>query len=223
VRVSLLLARAASPTDFEAAIRACGAVPRSAGSIRIGIRHPDDPLAAAMGERRESEPIDGVVEVTLGEGATLDDAPRALASFRDPLAGVADFARSAAVAGTCYRFLAKDGPVFVALAARRDPAITMAELTEWWRDRHGPLALRIVRPAPLAYEQLHADRAASRVCARVAGMGETVYDMVDTISVESPDAFRQATSDPETAAKLYEDEVGHVDHSSIRGALQLLL
>jgi hypothetical protein len=48
--------------------------------------------------------------------------------------------------------------------------------------------------------------------------------MFDSIDVDAVTDLTESTlMQPETAARLYQDELGHVDHSSLRGALCAVL
>lgn len=214
------------PPELETAIGEAGAALRARvgaqGFVRLGVRLPDDPLSQTMGgDRGELEPVHGVIEVTAPEGVEPADAASKVAGVLEPLAAHIHVERSAVVAGRCHRFLsADDAPLFLAILGYRDPAITMDELTDWWLYRHGPLALSIVDPLPLAYEQLHADQAASRAASDASGLPAPGYDMYDTIAIDSLDSLMGSTMNPEVAAQLFEDEVGHVDHARMRGAIQ---
>jgi EthD domain len=239
-RVVLVLAATARDGDgrpsaaFEAAIRRTGAMLRARvgapsgersserGLVRVGVRLPDDPLSQTMGgDRGELEPVHGVIEITAPEGVTTTAAAALVDGARDSLGEHVDPERSAVVAGRCYRFLsAEDAPLFLAILGYRDPAITMEQLTQWWLHQHGPLALSIVDPLPLAYEQLHADQDASHAASEAAGLPAPGYDMYDTIAIDSLESLMGSTMNPEVAAQLFEDEVGHVDHSRMRGAIQ---
>jgi len=192
------------------------------GSVRAGVRLPDDPLAQAMGgDRGELEPVHGIIEVTAPEGMSATDAAGLVDGARDALGPDVDAGRSVVIAGRCYRFLSSDdAPLFLALFGYRDPSITMDELSEWWLHRHGPLALSIVDPLPLAYEQLHADQDASRVASEASGLAAPGYDMFDTIAIDAVESLTGSMMNPEVAARLFEDEVGHVDHSRMHGAIQ---
>jgi len=193
------------------------------GSVRAGVRDADDPLAAAMGERGALDPVDAVVEMTGAPDAAPADVVAHAAELVADLGEAVDLTRSAVIAGRVHRFLSEDATLFVALAGYRDPAITMEELSRWWLEEHGPLALRIVEPVPRAYEQLHADHDASRAASEAAGVPYRGYDMYDTICVDSMDDLLAATMNPEIASALFEDELGHVDHARLRGALQRTL
>jgi len=191
--------------------------------VRLGVRHPDDPFAALMGERGDVSTIDAVVELTGDEGGSFDALAAAADGLGADLAGVVDAARSSAIAGTCFHVIEGTGAVMVALGGLRAPGTTMEQLSEWWLHQHAPLVMRTVSPLPNSYEQLHADADASRAAAKVAGVGDTHWDMFDSIYVDSVPEFVATMSDPQTGATLFEDEVGHVDHASLRGAAQLVI
>lgn len=222
--VMILAATDPSSPELDAAVRAVGAVALDrvgeGGTVRLGVRLPDDPLSAAMGERRELEPVDAVVEITAADRVSPLDTAGTVEGMLDALGESIDPQRCAVIAGSCYRFLSAAGPLFIALAGYRDPAISMDELTEWWLHRHGPLALSIVEPLPLAYEQLHADQDASRAASEASGLPTQGYDMYDTIAIDSLESLEGSVMNPEVAVQLFEDEVGHVDHSRMRGAIQ---
>ncbi|MGH9030699.1 MAG: EthD domain-containing protein [Acidimicrobiia bacterium] len=230
VRARAVVMLAAGPggaSSLEAALRRVGDAGRARvgpdGSIRVGLRHRDDPLAAAMGERGALEPVDGVIELTGGAGVGTADAVGFVDGIVAELGDAVDGSRSAVIVGRAHRFLAGDGALFVALAGVRDPAITTEELSVWWLGHHGPLALALVDPLPRAYEQLHADHAASAAAAERAGVPPRRYDMYATISVDSMSDLVGALMGAEVGATLFEDELGHVDHGRVRGALQRLL
>jgi hypothetical protein len=221
-RVALILA-ASGADGLDGAVERLGHTAReragASGAVRVGVRAAEDPLSATMGERGALEPVDAVLEVTAAEGVAPADVGALVAGARDALGDAIDPERSTVIAGPCYRFLSGPGQWFIALAGYRDAAISSAQLTEWWL-RHGPLALSLVRPLPTAYEQLHGDGEASEAAAIAAGLPSRGYDMYDTIAIESVADLQGSVMDPEVAVALYEDEVGHVDHATLRGALQ---
>jgi len=225
--VMILAAGGAGPTALEGSVRDVAPRMRAAigsgGSLRAGVRHADDPLGAAMGDRGALEPVDAVIEMTAASDASPADVVALAGALAGELGDAVDLERSAVVAGWVHRFLSEDGALFVALAGFRDPSISMDELSRWWLEEHGPLALRIVQPSPRAYEQLHADHDASRAASEAAGVPYGGYDMYDTIAVDSMDDLMTAMMNPEVATALFEDELGHVDHARLRGAVQRTL
>jgi hypothetical protein len=227
-RIVVILAGTAGPgAPLESAVRRAGVELRrragAGGSVRLGVRLPDDPLSQTMGARGELEPVDAVIETTASDGTEPGEAAAVVEGLLGMLDGQVDPSRSAVVAGRCHRFLSGDGALFIALAGYRDPRISMEQLSDWWLHRHGPLALSIVDPPPRAYEQLHADQDASGLAARASGLSAPGYDMYDTIAIDSLEDLAGSVMKPEVAAALYEDEVGHVDHERLRGAIQRTL
>jgi hypothetical protein len=92
-------------------------------------------------------------------------------------------------------------------------------MREWWLYHHAPLAMSLtVARAPHGYDQLHVDPETSRKAADAAGFPYVPYDMADSLYISDLGKFVSGTADPEIAKKLYEDEVGFLDHTSWRGA-----
>ena len=214
------------PAGFTDAVRDHGEQLRSRATdgvvVRLGTRHPDDPFAMLMGERGDVVTIDAVIELTGPDTGDLADLAKLVEGLAADLDTVLDAERSSAVAGTCWFVIDGTGAVMIALGGCRAPGTTMEQLSEWWLHQHAPLVLRTVSPLPNSYEQLHADADASRAAATAAGVGSTHWDMFDSIYVDSLDEFVASMSDPQVGATLFEDEVGHVDHGSLRGGAQLV-
>jgi hypothetical protein len=187
-------------------------------SVRVGVRHPDDPFASLMGERGDVATVDGVIEVNGPDDGSAEDLAELVEGLAGELSSVADPARCAAVAGTCHHVIEGGDVVMIALGGNRAPGTTMEQLSEWWLHQHAPLVMRTVKPLPSSYEQLHGDADASRLAAKASGVDPTPWDMFDSIYVDSIPAFVETMSDPTIAATLFEDEVGHVDHGSLKGA-----
>ena len=62
-----------------------------------------------------------------------------------------------------------------------------------------------------AVEHAFAGLPGGSIVVRLAEQGDSLY-------IEDLDEFVRGTSDPEVQRQLYEDEIGHLDHSSWRGA-----
>lgn len=191
----------------------CGAM------LRIGLRHPHDPFTAIMAGRPASAPLDLAVEVTLAEHSQLESLvgiARPLGHAFGPLLA----ARGIEIlAGMAHLIVPGDDAILLAVAARRDPSIDVADLRRWWVQQHATLAQRIVRPFPTGYEQLHVDRELSARAAAAAGIEHEPRDLFDSINVSSIDSLTSAVMNPAIAAQLAEDERGHVDMESLRGAV----
>jgi hypothetical protein len=192
--------------------------------LRPAVRLEEDPLAAMLGDRDAPGHVDAVLEASLPSSAPPDCFTEPLRGFGDELAGVADPTTVALMVGTAYLVWPDDGALVLALAARRDPAISVTELRRWWIEQHAALVQEVVRPRARGYDQLHVDRDRSEAVCEAAGIPHTPYDMFDSIDVDAVTDLTESTlMQPETAARLYQDELGHVDHSSLRGALCAVL
>jgi hypothetical protein len=177
-----------------------------------------------LGERDAPGHVDAVLEASLPAAARPDCFAEPLRGFGEELERVADPATVALMVGTAYLVWPDDGRLVLALAARRDPAISVPELRRWWIEQHAALVQEVVRPRARGYDQLHVDRGLSKAASEAAGVWYAPYDMFDSIDVDVVTDLTESTlMQPETAGRLYEDEVGHVDHSSLRGALCAVL
>jgi hypothetical protein len=192
--------------------------------LRPAVRLTDDPLAAMLGDRDAPGHVDALLEASLPASAPPDCFTEPLRGFGEELESIADQATVALMVGTAYLVWPDDGALVLALAARRDPAISVTELRRWWIDQHAALVREVVRPRSRGYDQLHVDRDRSKATCDAAGIPFTPYDMFDSIDVDVvTDLTESSLMQPETAGRLYEDELGHVDHSSLRGALCAVL
>lgn len=189
------------------------------GTVRAALKRVGDPLGAMLERRGQPARLDAVIEITLASTcrfARLIDESRHIGV---ELGGLIEAEACAALAGLAHLIVAGGGPIFLALAARKDPATTVDDMRRWWLEDHAALVRRVVRPFPEGYEQLHVDRSLSRQAARATGFGEEEYDAFDSINASSVDALLQPLKDPAIAGALYQDELGHLDHGSFRGAL----
>ncbi|MBI5445725.1 MAG: EthD domain-containing protein [Deltaproteobacteria bacterium] len=187
--------------------------------VRVGLRIPEDPLATMLASRGGAAPVDAALEITLPEDRTLDELPGAASGLAGELEGLVEPGASALLAGLAHLIVEGGGPIFLALAGRRDPNITVEGMRRWWIEQHSVLVRRIIKPFPDGYEQLHVDRALSRRAARAAGFGPEEFDAFDSINARSVDALLGPVMKPEVARQLHEDELGYADHSSFRGAM----
>ena len=92
-------------------------------------------------------------------------------------------------------------------------------MSKWWLGQHAPLVKKIVRPQSNSYEQLHVDRNLSQRASDTAGVAYEPFDLFDTITYDEISQFLEVLSKEEVSRQLYEDELGHVDHSSFRGSV----
>lgn len=226
-RVVALLTRPGGRSPMETRLKACAnamaeRMGRDGTSIRLGIRDPDVP-PVWLPQREDLAPVDAVIEVTLKEGDNLDPLINGCRGLGRDLEGIVDPGPSAVLAGIAYLIIPGSAATLIALAGRRDPRISVEEMRRWWLEQHAVLVQRIVRPISDGYEQLHVDRELSRRAAEVAGFVVHEYDAFDSIFYHTAGEFLKAVTEPEVARQLYEDELGHVDHSSFRGAVCRLL
>ena len=190
--------------------------------IRIGIRNTDVPLGW-LSRRGDAAPVDAVIEATLQEGDDLESLVTGCRGLGHDLEGIADLSASAILAGVAHLIIPGSAATFIALAGRRDPKISVEDYRRWWLKQHAVLAQQIIHPFAEGYEQLHVDRELSRRAAKAAGFAVEDYDAFDSIFYHSVADFLKGVTDPEVARQLYEDEVGHVDHASMRAAVCRLL
>ncbi len=229
-RVPRVVALLTTPTDgspTEAGLKACAnamaeRMGRDRTVVRLGVRDPDVP-SVWLAQRNDMAPIDAAIEATLKEGDDLETLINGCRGLGRDLEGIADPGTSAVLAGIAYLIIPGSAATFIALAGRRDPRISIEEMRRWWLEQHAVLVQRIVRPVSNGYEQLHVDHELSRRAAEAAGFIVEEYDAFDSIFYRTADEFLKAATNPQVARRLYEDELGHVDHTSFRGAVCRML
>jgi hypothetical protein len=199
--------------------RMLGCAGGAGAQTRAARRIDGDPLGALLAQRGAVGAVGAELELTLAAGAD----PGRLLEFSGivsrGLAELADPASTRLVAGKVHFVRRGEGPVLVLVGGRRAAGTTPEQMTRWWIDQHAVLAQRIVRPPPRSYEQLHGDRTVSERLCESCGVVFEPLDMWDSIAVGSVDEFLQAVQEPDVSRQLYEDELGHVDHYSMRGAV----
>ena len=186
--------------------------------VRIGIRCENDPLGQSMGEARSPTTVEGAVEITGGEGSSPELAAHAeqLGALLRPLI---DVTQAALTVGPTHRIVEpKRGGVFLSLSFRRHPDTTVEQFRHWWLSQHAKVAVPRL-PGLLAYDQVHVDHELSRRASEAAALPYVPYDSYDNLTWASVEGFTQSTSDPTAMRAIYEDELGHIDHSTYRGAL----
>jgi hypothetical protein len=188
-------------------------------SIRTAIHMEDDPLSLLTAQRGEAVPIDSVFEFTLAEGQSPHELITCAEGFMSHFEGLVDPVTSAVLAGAAHLVIEGTGSIFIALAGRRDPGISVGDMRKWWLGQHAPLVQKLVRPQSNSYEQLHVDRDLSQRASEAAGFAYEPYDLFDTITYDEVSHFVDVLSKEDVSRQLYEDELGHVDHSSFRGAV----
>jgi hypothetical protein len=202
--------------------RAAGQVRGLAGdaAVRLGVadRHPDLAVLREIGDVR-LRAVDGVVEVSVAgsRAAELPDVARAL---REALDHLAEPGSIETMAGPMFHMVpVRDGGAFISLAFKRFPGMTSQQFRDWWFHQHSAVAIPVLGADLLAYDQVHVDLAATEAVSRAAGVNLVPYDAYDNLTWEDRDAFLRSTSDAEGMARVFADEVGHIDNPSRRNAL----
>jgi hypothetical protein len=186
--------------------------------VRIGTRCESDPLNRSMGEGRASASVEAAIEITGADG-TQDKLAAGAGDLGRLLLPLIDASQAALTVGPTYRIVKpQDGAVFLSLSFMRHPGTSVAEFRHWWLTQHAQVATPLL-PELLAYDQVHVDHDLSKRASEAAGLPYVPYDSYDNLSWESAEAFVRSTSDPQATRTMYEDEVGHIDHRTYRGAL----
>jgi EthD domain len=186
-------------------------------SVLIGVARADDPFSK-IGGSRKIESADAILQASWAGDWPVADLIKRVRGLGEELSDVADINRSALAVGRAYLMDQTDGPIFCAFLGRRDPRVTLEEMRNWWLYRHGPLAMSLtVAHVRHGYDQLHVEPETSERACEAAGFPYVPYDMADSLYIPDLPKFIEGTSDPEISRRLYEDEVGFLDHTSWRG------
>jgi EthD domain len=186
--------------------------------LLLGVRRADDPFSMVGGDRK-IDSADAILQASWPGDSPMPALLNTLDGLADDLRDVVDIDGSALAVGTAYLMVEREGEVFCAFLGRRDPRVTLQEMRDWWLYHHGPLGISLtVARAPHGYDQLHVDPGMSQKAAGTAAFPYVPYDMADSLYISDLDEFVRGTADPEIARRLYEDEVGFLDHTSWRGA-----
>jgi hypothetical protein len=190
--------------------------------VRVGVadHHPDLHAAADTDyDIAGWRTVDGAVEITLPESAlgTLHQLALALRDSIEPLAQP----RSLQVmAGPMFSMVpSRDGDCFLSLAFRRDPGITTQQFQDWWRLQHSTIAIPVMGPGMLAYDQVHLDQTINQSLADSIGIARATYDAYDNLTWATRAGYLTSTSDAPAMAVIFQDEVGRIDNASRRHAL----
>lgn len=203
-------------------LRAGETFQRRAGDahLRLGIAdlHPD---LGALRDRGDVKlrAVDGAVEVTLATART-GEIPEIAQAIGDILEALAEPGSLEVMTGPIFPIVpVRDGGAFLSLAFRRYPGLTSQQFRDWWLHQHSAIATPVLGAGLLAYDQVHVDPAASAAAARAFGAEPVDYDAYDNLTWDDRDAFLRSISDPEAMARVFADEVGHIDDPSRRNAL----
>jgi hypothetical protein len=191
------------------------------GAFRIGVRLPRDPLAA-IAEETTGETlgtVDGAVELTVGE-ANERTLGRYATEVGRMLHGAIDPSRTVLTVGRVHRITGgRRGSVLLGLAFARHPKKSVSAFRSWWLDQHAKVAVRLLLPELVSYEQVHVDRSLSRRVSEGAGFTYRGFDGYDSLTWETLDAFLRSVAKPGGRDEMYADEAGYIDHTTYLGGL----
>ena len=224
-RLAVMLVPRAGLTDAELAKALVEGKPQiakifgSEAHIRIGAKCKNDPLSASMGENRKPGTLSAAIEVTMAE-AQLQQLAGGAEQLGRLLQPLIDPAQAALTVGITYRILLpRDGAVFLSLSFKRYPDTSIEAFRKWWLEQHSKVAAPLLLPLLLAYDQVHVDHELSCQASARASLPYVPYDAYDNLTWASRQAYIDSVSDPDSMRKIYEDELGHIDHATYRGAL----
>jgi hypothetical protein len=190
------------------------------GHLRLGVADLD-PSLGALRDRGDVKlrSVDGALEVTLAASRT-GEIPQIAQAIGDIVEAFAEPGSIEVMTGPVFSIVpARDGGAFLSLAFRRYPGITSQAFRDWWLNQHSAIATPVLGEGLLAYDQIHVDPAASEAAARAAGVTYVEYDAYDNLTWEDRDAFLRSISNPDDMARVFADEVGHIDDPSRRNSL----
>jgi len=164
--------------------------------------------------------VDGALEVTIPNDRA-GDAPAICRALKPLLEQFTDLATLEVMAGPIFYMLpVRHGTAFISLNFRRLPGRTSQQFRDWWRVPHAAMAIPVLSPQLLAYDQVHVDQAASRAAAEALGVPYVEYDAYDNLTWADRAAFVEScTQDLEGMARVREDEMTNIDDTSRRYAL----
>jgi hypothetical protein len=188
--------------------------------LRLGVADLD-PSLGALRDRGDVKlkSVDGALEVTLA-AAQVGEIPTIAQGIGDILEAFAEPGSIEVMTGPVFSIVpARDGGAFLSLAFRRYPGLSSQQFRDWWLKQHSAIATPVLGKGLLAYDQVHVDPAASQGAAEAAGVPYVAYDAYDNLTWDDRNAFLDSISDPEAMARVFADEVGHIDDPSRRNAL----
>lgn len=206
----------------EGLARVAGKIRQLAGDahVRLGIADPlpdlHDATESSMDNGRK---VDGAVEISVC-AAHQAKLPEIAAAVGNILQGLAAPSSLEVMAGPYYSMVpVRDGATFLSLAFRRDPATTSAQFQQWWYYQHAAVAIPVLGPGLLAYDQVHVDAVTTQKLSKAIHIPPVHYDAYDNLTWSDSDAFLESISNQADMARVYEDEVGRIDNTSRRHAL----
>ena len=186
-------------------------------SLRLGIvdRSPE----YGEGGGSASRTVDAAVEVTLAASRAtgLPEVARPLFAV---IGSLAEPGSVEVMAGPMFPMVPqRDGGSILSLAFSRYPGTTSQQFRDWWRLQHAPLAIRVLGPGLLAYDQVHVDHVITVALAEACGIAAYPYDAYDNLTWASPSDFLASLTDADGMAELSKDETGRIDNDTRRSAM----
>jgi hypothetical protein len=190
------------------------------GQVRFGVIDQDPRLAGGAGadfDLSSWRTVDGAVEVTAPAAAALSETAAAHFELIAPLAAPGS---TEVTTGPMFPMVPqRDGECFLSLAFRRDLGITRRQFFDWWRYQHSQIAIPVLGPPLLAYDQVHVDTEASDAVAEACGVAHGDYDAYDNLTWADVPSYLASISDLVGMTRIVEDEVGHIDNGTRRHAI----
>ncbi len=204
----------------EASLR--GAVAH--GSVRFGVaEHFLSVGEEGSHDYRGWRKNDGAIEVTVA-AVDADQLPQNAKALKDVLQPFVDAASVEAMAGPVYFMVPpRRGTTFLSLSFKRDPATTRAEFGRWWFNRHARVAIPVLGPLLLAYDQVHCNDAMTDAVSDTFGVAAVHYDAYDNLTWADWPSFQRSTADPIGGRRIFEDEIGRIDNTTRRHGLMRTL
>lgn len=221
----ILDARDGDVDALEHGLGACAAAIRDlAGDalVRLGVvdRHPDLATDAA-GEHDSTSwrTIDAAIELTL-PASRVGEISKIARSLRDIVLQLAAPGSVEVMAGPMFPMVPqREGDTILSLAFSRYPGTTSQQFRDWWRHQHAGLAISVLGPGLLAYDQVHVDHTVTKALAEDFGGNAFAYDAYDNLTWASPQDYVCSLSDAEGMANIFADEVERIDNRTRRHAM----
>lgn len=189
------------------------------GALRLACQLEHDPLIAQAGEGRTLVPLQGLVEVSFGDGprepAWADVANAVVSALTDDL----DLDGSTIAVGTVHELLpAASEDLLLVMGAHRAPALEHDQFCDYWLGTHAPLALSLLDEdgrRRMGYQQFHTDVAATASAAG-AGLAASGFDGVLQVGLSTFEDLPHVRV-PGFAETILADEANFADQSAEMG------
>lgn len=163
--------------------------------------------------------LDAAIELTF-PAAQLDAVVEYAPNLANTIGALAAPASVEVMAGPMFAMVPqRDGDTILSLAFVRYPGTASNQFRDWWKLQHAPLAIRVLGPGLLAYDQVHVDREVTEALSEACGTPAYGYDAYDNLTWASPAAFVASLADVEGMAQLFRDEAERIDNDSRRHAM----